>query len=133
MALSDNVNLHQPIALAYQGEGMDAEALDHFDALLAGWDGGALPADAETAFIDVSANTLMEAEHYEEAVKVLDKAVERWPSSALPYYYRGMSHVQLENDDQAVDDLTKFVELSPSESPQVRQANDVLAKLAPQQ
>ena len=171
VALPDNVNLHQPIALAYQGEGMDAEALDHFDALLAGWDGGAppptpgapadtrlqamlsagaageyermhgyidslggaLPADAETAFIDVSANTLMEAEHYEEAVKVLDKAVERWPSSALPYYYRGMSHVQLENDDQAVDDLTKFVELSPSESPQVRQANDVLAKLAPQQ
>ena len=71
----------------------------------------------------------MEAGHYEEAIKVLDKAVERWPSSALPYYYRGMSHVQLENDDQAVDDLTKFVEVSPSESLQVRQANDVLAKL----
>ncbi len=170
-ALPDNVNLHQPIALTYQGEGMDAEALGHFDALLAGWDGGApppspgapaevrlqamlsagaagefermhgyidslggaLPADAETAFIDLSGNTLMDAEHYEEAIKVLDKAVARWPSSALPYYYRGMAHVQLENDDQAVDDLTKFVELSPSGSPQVQQANDVLSKLAPQQ
>ena len=66
-------------------------------------------------------------------IKVLDKAVARWPSSALPYYYRWMAHVQLENDDQAVDNLTKFVELSPSETPQVRQANDVLAKLAPQQ
>ena len=171
VALPDNVNLHQPIALAYQGDEMHSEALDHFDALLAGWEGGAppptpgapadtrlqamlsagaageyermhgyidglggaLPADAETAFIDLSSNTLASAEHHEEAVKVLDKAVARWPSSALPYYYRGMSHVQLENDDQALDDLTKFVELSPSGDRRVQQANDVLTKLAPQQ
>lgn len=169
-AMPDNVNLHQPIALTYQGEGLHAEALDHFDALLAGWGGGApapspsapsevrlqamlsaaaageyermhgyvdslggaLPADAETAFIDVSGNTLMDAENYGEAVRVLDKAVSRWPNSVLPYYYRGMAYVRLEDDAAAVADLTKFVELSPSETPQVEQTKDLLSKLVPQ-
>ncbi|HJO37518.1 MAG TPA: tetratricopeptide repeat protein [Vicinamibacterales bacterium] len=169
-ALPANVDLHQAIAATYQGEGLHAEALGHYDALLEAWEGGApaptpespgevilqamlsagsagqydrmhgyiddlddpLPADAETAFIDLSGNTLMDAEEFDHAVRVLGVAIDRAPNSALPYYYRGMAHIRLENDDEAIADFNQFVELSPSETPQVTQAKDLLTKLQPQ-
>ena len=83
-----------------------------------------------SGLMEVSANTLMNVqENYQEAVAVLDVAVQRSPNTPLLYYYRGMSHVQLENDDAARADLSKFVELSPSEDTQVQQAKDILEKL----
>lgn len=174
VALPDNATLHQPIALAYKGLGQHEQALEHFAALLQGWQNlpaGTLPpapavqieiriqamssaaqiADypqmhaylesigegggAEqvvSGLVEISANTLMAAqESYQEAVSVLDVAIQRSPNAPLAYYYRGMSYVQLENDDAARADLSKFVELSPAENAQVRQAKDILEKLAP--
>lgn len=47
VALPDNAALHQPIALAYQAEGNHAEALTHFDAVLAGLAAAAAAATPE--------------------------------------------------------------------------------------
>lgn len=173
LALPDTVELHQPLALSYQGEEMHGEALNHFDALLAGWQNpveGALPPppNAETeiriqaassaakitdysrmhAYIDslsdgtfneqivsglveISANTLMnEQKNYEEAVSVLDRVVERSPSAAICHYYRGRSHEQLGNFESAIADLGKFIDMSPTEMTEVKQAKDIIEQLS---
>ena len=103
--------------------------------------GRPLPSDWMAAFIDLSANTLMEREEYGHAIRVLDVAIRRSSRTALPYYYRGMARVQAnrqladgeeENYDPAADDFERFVELSPNDSAQKRQALDLLSKIRPQ-
>jgi tetratricopeptide (TPR) repeat protein len=103
--------------------------------------GRPLPSDWVTAFIDLSANTLMEREEYGHAVRVLGVAIRRSSSTAMPYYYRGMARVQAnrlladgeeEDYEPAADDFERFVELSPNDSAQKRQALDLLSKIRPQ-
>lgn len=82
------------------------------------------------ALVGVAGNTLSNNQkNYDETVKVLDIVLNKVPSSALAYYYRGMAHVQLKNDDQAKADLEKCIELSPTETAQVRQAKSVLEQM----
>lgn len=103
--------------------------------------GRPLPSDWVTAFIDLSANTLMEREEYGHAIRVLGVAIRRSSRTALPYYYRGMARVQAnrlladgeeENYDPAADDFQTFIDLSPNDSAQKRQAIDLLMKIRPQ-
>ena len=103
--------------------------------------GRPLPSDWVTAFIDLSANTLMEREEYSHAIRVLGVAIRRSSRTALPYYYRGMARVQAnrlladgeeENYDPAADDFETFIDLSPNDSAQKRQAIDLLMKIRPQ-
>ena len=103
--------------------------------------GRPLPSDWVTAFIDLSANTLMEREEYGHAIRVLGVAIRRSSRTALPYYYRGMARVQAnrlladgeeENYDPAADDFETFIDLSPNDSAQKRQAIDLLTKIRPQ-
>ena len=103
--------------------------------------GRPLPSDWVTAFIDLSANTLMEREEYGHAIRVLGVAIRRSSRTALPYYYRGMARVQAnrlladgeeENYDPAADDFQTFIDLSPNDSAQKRQAIDLLTKIRPQ-
>ena len=103
--------------------------------------GRPLPSDWVTAFIDLSANTLMEREEYSHAIRVLGVAIRRSSRTALPYYYRGMARVQAnrlladgeeENYDPAADDFQTFIDLSPNDSAQKRQAIDLLMKIRPQ-
>ena len=171
IALPDNVNLHQPIALTYQAEGNHEQALEHIDLLLAGWEAqgaaaqqdpavatevklqavqssanlkdyprmrGYLDAIGEenlgpgnvNALLQISANTLMaENQAFDEAKSMLDIVLRHAPNSPLPYYYRGMANVRLEQDEEARADLTKFIELSPTETTQVTQAKEILTKL----
>ena len=178
-SLPNNVNLHHPIALAYEAEGMHQEALDEYDAMLEWWAdvapptdpglpvemgmqammmagkaglyqrmhgyvnglGRPLPSDWVTAFVDLSANTLMDREEYSHAIRVLGVAIRRSSSTALPYYYRGMARVQNnrlladgeeENYEPAADDFQRFIDLSPNDSAQKRQAIDLLMKIRPQ-
>ena len=80
--------------------------------------------------VEISANTLINAQkNNQEALSVLDVAVQRAPDAPLAYYYRGMAQVQLKNYDAAKVDLGKFIELSPTEDAQVQQAKDILEKL----
>ena len=100
--------------------------------------GRPLPSDWVTAFIDLSANTLMEREEYGHAIRVLGVAIRRSSNTAMPYYYRGMARVQTnrqsgeENYDPAADDFQRFIDLSPNDSAQKRQALDLLRKIRPQ-
>lgn len=85
-----------------------------------------------TALVSVAGNTLSGSQkNYDETVKLLDIVVDKVPTNALAYYYRGMAYVQLENDEQAKADLEKCVELSPTETAQVRQAKTVLEQMNP--
>ena len=100
--------------------------------------GRPLPSDWVTAFIDLSANTLMEREEYGHAIRVLGVAIRRSSNTAMPYYYRGMARVQSnrqsgeENYEPAADDFQRFIDLSPNDSAQKRQAIDLLTKIRPQ-
>ena len=40
-----------------------------------------------------------------------------------------MSHLQRENDEAAAADLGRFVEMSPTETTQVKQAKDIIEQL----
>ncbi len=100
--------------------------------------GRPLPSDWMTAFVDLSGNTLMEREEYGHAIRVLSVAIRRSSNTAMPYYYRGMARVQSnrqsgeENYDPAADDFQRFIDLSPNDSAQKRQAIDLLSKIRPQ-
>ena len=103
--------------------------------------GRPLPSDWVTAFIDLSANTLMEREEFGHAIRVLGVAIRRSSSTAMPYYYRGMARVQSnreladgeeEDYEPAADDFQRFIDLSPNDSAQKRQAIDLLTKIRPQ-
>ena len=172
VAMPDNVMLHQPIGFAYQSLGQHEPALEHFEALLQGWqdlpegtpppvpgaeteiriymissaaqledygrmhaymdsiDEAASAEQVVLGLVEISANTLINAKkNNQEALSVLDVAVQRAPDAPLAYYYRGMAQVQLKNYDAARVDLGKFIELSPTENAQVKQAKDILEQL----
>ena len=83
-----------------------------------------------TTVVAVVVNTLMPAENFDEAIALLSVAIEKAPDSAAPYFRRGMAYVQVEQDDAAVADLEKFVDMSVIENAQVVQAKEVLEGLA---
>jgi len=52
-------------------------------------------------------------EQYEEALPLFNQAIELDAEYADAYFNRGMTHVELKNDAQAIDDLQKAMELDP--------------------
>jgi hypothetical protein len=83
----------------------------------------------------------MDREEFGHAIRVLGVAIRRSSRTALPYYYRGMARVQTnrqladgeeENYEPAADDFQRFIDLSPNDSAQKRQAIDLLMKIRPQ-
>ena len=99
-----------------------------------------LSTNSVRTLVDLSANTLLERGQRNHAIQVLGLAIAQSPNSPLPYYYRGISHFdaererelaagELENWDDAIADLTKFLALSANDTPQVRQARDLLTTL----
>ena len=57
---------------------------------------------------------LYKAGNYTESYTTFSQLVKKDPSNALAYYYRGMTSVQLGKKDEAIDNYTKAVELSPN-------------------
>jgi tetratricopeptide (TPR) repeat protein len=83
-----------------------------------------------TTVIGVAVNTLIPAENFDEAIALLSVAIEKSPDSAAPYFRRGMAYVKIEEDESAVVDLEKFVDMSVIENAEVLQAKEVLEGLA---
>ena len=83
-----------------------------------------------TTVIDVAVNTLIPAENFDGAIALLSVAIEKSPTSAAPYFRRGMAYWRTEQNDAAVADLEKFVGMSMTENAEVLQAKDVLEDLA---
>jgi tetratricopeptide (TPR) repeat protein len=59
-------------------------------------------------------------EHYEEALKHYNRALEINPNLAEAYMYRGVLHVQMGNPDLAKHDLVKLKTLNPGLAPELQ-------------
>jgi regulator of sirC expression with transglutaminase-like and TPR domain len=57
-----------------------------------------------------------------------DRAVARFPSHPDSYYFRGLAHLQLGDNDAARADLEKFVRMAP-EAPEAEMARKILKQL----
>ena len=72
--------------------------------------------------------TLYNANKAKEAQAYFDKAISLFPNEGDGYYYRGLTHLQLGNNDAAKADMTRFLELSPN-APEAEMAKKILAQL----
>ncbi|HUE87650.1 MAG TPA: tetratricopeptide repeat protein [Vicinamibacterales bacterium] len=63
-----------------------------------------------------------------EALSFFAKAIVRFPEHPDAYYYRGLTHLQLEKTAEAKTDLTKFVQLAPA-APEADTARKILEQL----
>ena len=83
-----------------------------------------------TTVVAVVVNTLLPAENFDEAIALLSVAIEKSPDSAAPYFRGGMAFYELEQDDAAVADLEKFVDMSVIENAEVVLAKEALENLS---
>jgi tetratricopeptide (TPR) repeat protein len=65
------------------------------------------------------------------AVKLLDRAINRFPDNPEAYFYRGFARLQLDTTDTAAAkaDLEKFVATAPPNAQELAQAKDLLSKI----
>ena len=65
------------------------------------------------------------------AVKLLDRAIARFPAAPEAYFYRGFARLQVNTTDTAAAkaDLEKFVATAPPTAPEMAQAKDLLSKI----
>lgn len=148
--------IHPLVARTYSAEKQHDKAVEHLNTALARqpdnveWKlllaselamaGKADEAQAVTASIDQSkvkdatpylniGITLYNANKPKEAQEFFTKAVTLFPQQGDAYYYRGLTHLQLGNNDAAKVDLTKFLELSPG-APEAEMAKKILEQLS---
>lgn len=65
-------------------------------------------------FYLIKGSSLIVQKDYENAIYYLNKAVERYPDSAAPYYHRGGANYFLMEFDQAIYDFDKTLQLDKS-------------------
>ncbi len=65
------------------------------------------------------------------AVKLLDRAIARFPTTPEAYFYRGFARLQVDtkDTDAAKADLEKFVATAAPTAPEMAQAKDLLSKI----
>lgn len=66
-------------------------------------------------FFNIVTPYAIDAEDYEEVVKISDKMIEMTPSSADAYYYKAIAYLKIEKYDDALACCDKVKELSPGE------------------
>jgi tetratricopeptide (TPR) repeat protein len=147
--------LHPLIARTYSAENQHDKAVEHLQTALAKqpdnveWKlllGSELavagkPDEAKATLASIDESMIKDATPYlnigislynanqpKEAQAYFDKAVTQFPKEADGYYYRGLTHLQLGNNDAAKTDMTKFVELAPN-APEAEMAKKILAQL----
>ncbi len=69
---------------------------------------------ATTSPATAAAIKLYKSGNYTQSYVTFSEIVKKDPSNALAYYYLGMSSVQLGKKDEAIDNYSKAVELSPN-------------------
>jgi Flp pilus assembly protein TadD len=155
-ARPDVTAVHRSIAYTYGREGNHEKALEHFDQALVGDDVNlemlqlaaassieVKQPDRALGYLDrIAAGQLMDAEVFNnfaisminkafnpQAIKLLDRVVDEYPTAAMPLFLRGMAKLRMSNNVGGKADLEKFVELAPPDSPQLQQAKDILGKI----
>jgi len=63
-----------------------------------------------------------------EALGWFEKAIAKFPQAPDAYYYRGITELQLGNNDKAKTDLTKFLSMAP-DAPEAKTAKGILEML----
>ena len=63
-----------------------------------------------------------------EALGWFEKAIAKFPQAPDAYYYRGITQLQLGNNDKAKTDLTKFLSMAP-DAPEAKTARGILEML----
>ncbi len=154
----DLAGINRAIAFTYGREGNHPEALKYLDLALANNpdDATLLQLAAASAMkvgefprsmgyldkIDDSALSdshpltdaginMIQAHQPANALKLLNRAITRFPNEPEPYFYRGFARLQLNQTDtaDAKADLEKFVSMAPPTAQELPQAKDLLAKL----
>ncbi|HEX2445466.1 MAG TPA: tetratricopeptide repeat protein [Vicinamibacterales bacterium] len=64
-----------------------------------------------------------------DALTYFDQVVTRFPAHADGYYYRGITHLQLQKNAEAKADLEKFVGLASPDAPELPMAKKILEQL----
>ena len=64
-----------------------------------------------------------------DALTYFDQVVTRFPAQADGYYYRGITHLQLQKNAEAKADLEKFVGLASPDAPELPMAKKILEQL----
>ena len=57
---------------------------------------------------------LIKKEQYNQAIDILDKAIQADPNYALAYNYRGIAHYRSKSFDKAMADFNKAIQLNPN-------------------
>lgn len=154
----DLAGINRAIAFTYGKEGNHPEALKYLDlALKTNPDDGTLLQLAAASAMAVSdypramgyldkideaaltepaplvnaAINMINKRQPANAVKLLDRAITRFPENPEAYFYRGFARLQVNTNDTAAAkaDLEKFVETAPANAPEMAQAKDLLAKI----
>lgn len=155
-ARPDVVLINRSIAFTYGSEGNNAAALKYLDKVLEKTPGDAdmLQAaisaatdlgDLNRAMVYVSrlnfaqvtepnllvnvSISMMNKQQPEDALKLLGTIMQNFPQYPLGYFYSGLARLRMQNIPEGRADLEKFVSIAPPETPQVKQAQDLLSKI----
>jgi Flp pilus assembly protein TadD len=73
--------------------------------------------------------TLINTGKADDALAMLNKIAQQFPTQADVYYYRGRANITAKKMPEAKADLEKFVSMAPPDSPQVADAKKILEQL----
>jgi len=73
--------------------------------------------------------TLINDGKADEALTILNKVQQQFPTQTDVYYYRGRAYITAKKMPEAKADLEKFVSMAPADSPQVADAKKILDQL----
>lgn len=73
--------------------------------------------------------TLINDGKAEDALAILNKIAQQFPTQVDVYYYRGRAYITAKKMPEAKADLEKFVSMAPPDSPQVADAKKILDQL----
>lgn len=118
----ENVQLKLLLASVYGQNGQFAESKAVIDAL----DESKITDPTLLLNIGIS---MLNQKKPEDALVYFDKTVSRFPAFPDGYYYRGITNLQLEHNDAAKTDLEKYIQIAPSNAPEVTTAKKMLDML----
>ena len=101
-------------AIALYEKALSCQAGEKYeDAIKYAWEGISLKSAQDHEFYQILGNSLDLSGKYEEAQKVYDAGIEKYPLYANYWYEKGVSHVKHKQDEEAVQCFQKGIKLNP--------------------
>ncbi|MDE3154567.1 MAG: tetratricopeptide repeat protein [Acidobacteriota bacterium] len=118
----DNVQLKLLLASVYGQNGQFDLSKQEIDAI----DPAKLTDPTVVLNIGIS---MLNQKQPEGAMEYFNKTIARFPDFPDAYYYRGITNLQLEHNDAAKADLEKYIQIAPSNAPEIATAKKMLDML----